>query len=112
MLAFIFFYQGSKNIEGLALNMQNYLADTPSSNSNKVTLETNAFTRMRRLRLLHLSHVQLNGCYEEFPNGLRWLCWVEFPLESMPIDFPLESLVVLEMQNSSLRQFWKGTKVC
>ncbi|XP_061995833.1 disease resistance protein RUN1-like isoform X1 [Rosa rugosa] len=101
---------GSKKIEGLALDMQMYLADIPSSNSNKVTLETNAFTGMRRLRLLQLSHVQLNGCYEEFPDGLRWLCWVKFPLESMPIDFPLESLVVLELQYSSLKRFWKGTK--
>ena len=92
--------------------MQMYLADTSSNNSNKVTLETNAFTRMRRLRLLQFSHVQLDGCYEEFPDGLRWLCWVSFPMESMPIDFPLDSLVVLEMQYSSLRRFWNGTKVC
>ncbi|CAL9006697.1 unnamed protein product [Prunus brigantina] len=99
---------GSKKIEGLALHMNH--VETPSGNSNKVVLETNAFTRMVKLRLLQLSYVQLNGGYEEFPKGLRWLYWLEFPLDSIPSDFRLESLVVLEMHYSSLRKIWKGTK--
>nr|XP_011470526.1 PREDICTED: uncharacterized protein LOC105353239 [Fragaria vesca subsp. vesca] len=65
---------------------------------------------MRKLRLLDLCNVQLNGSYEEFPQGLRWLCWVEFPLDSVPSDFRFESLVVLEMPSSNLRQVWKGMK--
>lgn len=88
-----------------------YHVETPSGNSNNVVLETNAFTRMVKLRLLQLSYVQLNGGYEEFPKGLRWLYWLEFPLDSIPSDFRLESLVVLEMHYSSLRKIWKGTKV-
>ncbi|KAM1140418.1 hypothetical protein ACFX15_039822 [Malus domestica] len=99
---------GSKKIEGLALNM--HLVDHPSRKSNMVVLETKAFKRMVKLRLLQLSYVQLNGCYEEFPNGLRWLYWLKFPLDSIPSDLLLESLVVLEMHYSSLRQIWKGTK--
>ncbi|KAK9910910.1 hypothetical protein M0R45_034844 [Rubus argutus] len=65
---------------------------------------------MKKLRLLQLSHVQLNGSFEEFPKGLRWLYWFEFPLDSVPIEFPMENLVVLEMQYSKLRQLWKGKK--
>ena len=80
-------------------------------NSIKVVLEMNAFTRMHKLRLLQLSHVQLTGCYKEFPTGLRWMCWLKYPLPSIPSDFPLQSLVVLEMCHSSLRQVWTGTKV-
>ncbi|CAL2240957.1 unnamed protein product [Prunus armeniaca] len=34
----------------------------------------------------------------------------QFPLDSIPTDFPLGSLVVLEMQYSGLRQVFKGTK--
>ncbi|ONI22540.1 hypothetical protein PRUPE_2G135500 [Prunus persica] len=101
---------GSKKVEGLALNMHMYPVENRSRNSNKVVLETIAFTRMVKLRLLQLSSVQLNGGYEEFPKGLRWLYWLEFPLESVPCDFLLESLVVLEMHHSSLRKIWKGTK--
>lgn len=92
--------------------MHMYLADNPTRNSKEVVLETISFTSMRKLRLLDLCNVQLNGSYEEFPQGLRWLCWVEFPLDSVPSDFRFESLVVLEMPSSNLRQVWKGMKVC
>lgn len=87
-------------------------ADTTSMNSDEMVLETEAFARMHKLKLLHLSHVQLNGSYAEFPTELRWLCWHEFSLNSIPINFPLENLVVLEMHHSCLRRVWKGTKVC
>ncbi|CAL2241118.1 unnamed protein product [Prunus armeniaca] len=99
---------GSKKVEGLALNL--HPVDTPLRKSNMVVFETNAFRRMVKLKLLQLSFVQLNGCYEEFPKGLRWLYWLKFPLDSIPSDFLLESLVVLEMPYGSLRQIWKGTK--
>lgn len=103
------FVLGFKKIEGLALNM--HPVECPSRKSNMVVLETKAFKRMVKLRLLQLSYVQLNGCYEEFPHGLRWLNWLKFPLDSIPSDLLLESMVVLEMHYSSLRQIWKGIKV-
>ncbi|XP_016649729.1 PREDICTED: TMV resistance protein N-like [Prunus mume] len=97
---------GTETIEGLVLDMHM----CPTINSNEKVLETNAFSRMRELKLLHLSHVQLNGSYAEFCTGLRWLCWTKFPLDSIPVDFPLESVIILEMQYSGLRQVFKGTK--
>ncbi|CAL2240950.1 unnamed protein product [Prunus armeniaca] len=96
---------GTDSIEGLVLDMHML-----PRNSNDKVLETNAFARMHELKLLHLSHVQLNGSYAEFCTRLRWLCWNKFPLDSIPTDFPLGSLVVLEMQYSGLRQVFKGTK--
>ncbi|CAL5378202.1 unnamed protein product [Camellia sinensis] len=39
-----------------------------------------------------------------------WLHWHGFPLKFIANDFPLESLVVLDMRNSSLAQLWEGTK--
>ncbi|XP_050160138.1 disease resistance protein RUN1-like isoform X20 [Malus sylvestris] len=100
---------GTKKIQGLVLDMRNHSANSPI-NTNEIVLETNAFARMCNLQLLHLSNVRLDGCYADFPTGLRWLCWLEFPLDSVPIDFPLENVIVLEMQYSSLRQVCKGTK--
>ncbi|XP_048444286.1 disease resistance-like protein DSC1 isoform X2 [Pyrus x bretschneideri] len=100
---------GTKKIQGLVLDMRNHPANSPI-NTNEIVLETNAFARMCNLQLLHLSHVRLDGCYADFPTELRWLCWLEFPLDSIPIDFPLENVIVLEMQYSSLRQVCKGTK--
>ncbi|XP_050120278.1 disease resistance protein RUN1-like [Malus sylvestris] len=101
---------GTEKIQGLVLNMHMHPANS-SINTNETVLETNAFERMRNLQLLHLGHVRLDGCYADFPTGLRWLCWLQFPLDSIPIDFSLEKVVCLEVQYSSLRQVLKGTKV-
>ncbi|KAL6289843.1 hypothetical protein ACE6H2_007353 [Prunus campanulata] len=100
---------GTRTIEGLVLDMRMRPTNSPIYSNEKV-LETNAFGRMHELKLLHLIHVQLDGCYAEFCTGLRWLCWVEFPLDSIPSDFPLGSLIVLEMEYSDLRQVCQGTK--
>ncbi|KAB2620583.1 protein suppressor of npr1-1 [Pyrus ussuriensis x Pyrus communis] len=100
---------GTKRIQGLVLDMRMHPAHNPI-NTNETILETNAFKKMHKLQLLHLSDVILDGCYADFPTGLSWLCWSQFLLDSIPIDFPLGCLVVLEMQYSSLRQVWKGTK--
>ncbi|CAL5401813.1 unnamed protein product [Camellia sinensis] len=56
-------------------------------NSNQVELETDAFARMRKLRLLQLN-------YAETTRG----------------DFSIESLIALGLRNISLEQVWKGTK--
>ncbi|XP_024162336.1 disease resistance protein RUN1 [Rosa chinensis] len=102
---------GTEAIEGIVVNMQLHPTYTsPSRNASRVVLETNAFTRMHNLRFLQLSHVQLNGCYEEFPAGLRWLCWTKYPLASLPNEFPLERVVALEMCYSNLTKVWSGTK--
>ncbi|KAK9932826.1 hypothetical protein M0R45_020048 [Rubus argutus] len=98
---------GSEAIEGLSLNMYHVRI---TRNSHEVVLETNAFTNMRQLRLLELCGVQLSGSYQEFPKGLRWLCWSVYHLDSIPNDLVLENLVVLEMHYGSLKQVWKGTK--
>ncbi|XP_028112379.1 probable disease resistance protein RPP1 [Camellia sinensis] len=66
---------------------------------------------MHNLRLLQLNNVRLSGGYQKFPMKLRWLCWHGFSLKFIPNDFTLDSLVVLEMQNSSLEQLWKRTKL-
>ncbi|CAN6566556.1 unnamed protein product [Malus baccata var. baccata] len=100
---------GTKKIQGLVLNMRMHPANSPI-NTTETVLETNAFEKMRKLQLLHLSHVRLDGCYADLPTGFRWLCWLQFPLDSIPIEFPLGCLIVLEMQYSRLRQVWKGKK--
>ncbi|KAK2971715.1 hypothetical protein RJ640_004009 [Escallonia rubra] len=108
---------GTRAIKGLDLdihmegNLQTgHSSGNAFSNWNKVQIETSAFARMSELRLLLINYVQLTGSYKRFPKKLRWLCWLGFPLKSIPTDFPLESLVVIDMRNSYLTQFWNGTK--
>ncbi|XAR49180.1 hypothetical protein NMG60_11032281 [Bertholletia excelsa] len=65
---------------------------------------------MRNLKLLQLNYAHLCGSYENFPKELIWLCWHGFPLQSIPKDFLLNKLVILEMPRSNLKNIWNGTK--
>ncbi|KAL7237856.1 hypothetical protein ACSBR2_004041 [Camellia fascicularis] len=80
-------------------------------NSNQIPLEVDAFVRMHKLKLLQLKYIQISGSFENFPKGLRWLCWHGFPFKSIPHDFPLENLIVLDMSYSRLQITWKGAKL-
>lgn len=74
-------------------------------------LEVKAFSNLRKLRLLQLSHVQVKGNYSHFPRGLRWLCWSEFPEYFVPTELHLGSLVVMDLQYSNLKRLWDDQKV-
>ncbi|KAJ9552670.1 hypothetical protein OSB04_016715 [Centaurea solstitialis] len=82
-------------------------SNATSSIQDDFDLETDTFSSMQKLRLLKLSGLRITGCYDGFPKGLRWLYWRGFPLKCIPNEFPLESVVALDMCNSSLTQFRK-----
>ncbi|KAB2617025.1 TMV resistance protein N-like [Pyrus ussuriensis x Pyrus communis] len=89
---------GTRSIKGLMLHC-------PS------TFETKAFTKMLNLELLLLDNVKLSGSYEDFPKKLIWLSWRGFSLKSIPANFCMENLVVLDLRKSSLQHVWNGTKL-
>ncbi|XP_022743844.1 disease resistance protein RML1B-like [Durio zibethinus] len=117
---------GSKTIKSLTVDLQGLLENkskrtTPglhfakhSKNrfvmSNEVNIETEAFAKMQRLKLLQLDYVKLKGDFKDFPKGLIWLRWHGFPLQSLPTDFDIKRLVVLDMRNSNVKHFWKDTE--
>ncbi|BFG19741.1 hypothetical protein CerSpe_060150 [Prunus speciosa] len=92
---------GTKKIEGVSLR-----------GSYRTRFSAQAFTKMKKLRLLQLSNVEITGEYKDFPKKLIWLCWHYFPLESIPDDFPMQpKLVALDLQFSELKIVWKDCKV-
>ncbi|XP_028949598.1 disease resistance protein RPV1-like isoform X2 [Malus domestica] len=98
---------GTRSIKGLMLNF-------PSTDSSPVLneegFETKAFTEMLNLELLLLDNVKLSGSYEDFPKNLILLSWRGFSLKSIPANFCLRNLVVLDLRKSSLQHVWRGTK--
>ncbi|XP_048430339.1 disease resistance protein RPV1-like isoform X2 [Pyrus x bretschneideri] len=81
-----------------------------ASASNETDFEAEAFRRMHNLELLMLNNVNVRGSYEEFPKSLICLSWRGFHLKSVPENFYLENLVVLDMRNSSLQHVWSGIR--
>ncbi|XP_043717864.1 disease resistance protein RUN1-like [Telopea speciosissima] len=95
-------HEGTKSVEGIILNI---------SQNEDVCFNTEAFVDMHNLRLLQLNYVHLRGGYEHLSKELRWLCWHGFPLNTIPSNFDLENLIVLHMENSSVKEVWKEIKL-
>ncbi|CAN6699490.1 unnamed protein product [Malus baccata var. baccata] len=99
---------GTEEVEGLALN---FLPDPWLRSSDRPSFSTEAFANMKKLRLLQLYNVQLNGEYKHLSKELTWLRWNECPLKSIPDDFfDQPRLVILEITYSKLVQVWEGSK--
>ncbi|KAL7591514.1 hypothetical protein Lser_V15G33191 [Lactuca serriola] len=93
--------EGSKTIEGLALDMQKLEEGMPS---NPSTLKTASLAKMDKLKLLKLEHVELKGSYNNFPE-LRWLYWTNFRLKKIPSGLFGSSLVAIQMSYGFLEKF-------
>ncbi|XP_058755505.1 disease resistance protein RUN1-like isoform X1 [Vicia villosa] len=100
VLGVLFDQNGTKAVEGLALKL-------PIANSK--CFSTKAFKKMKRLRLLQLVGVQLDGDFEYLSRNLRWLCWNGFPLTCIPSNFYQGNLVSMELENSNMKFVWKET---
>ncbi|XP_054794890.1 disease resistance protein RUN1-like isoform X3 [Prosopis cineraria] len=91
-------HTGTISIEGLALKLPR---------NNRVCLSTEAFKEMKKLRLIQLDHVQLEGDFECLSKDLKWLSWRRFPLRYIPGTFHQGSLVAIDLKYSNLYQIWK-----
>ncbi|AES79113.1 disease resistance protein (TIR-NBS-LRR class), putative [Medicago truncatula] len=73
-------------------------------------LETKAFEKMNKLKLLQLSGVQLNGDYKYLSKDLILLCWHGFPLKCTPADFHQECIVAVDLKYSNLERVWRKSQ--
>jgi len=74
-------------------------------------LETKAFKKMNKLKLLRLAGVKLKGDLKYLSRDLRWLYWHGFPEPYAPEEFQQRSLVVVELKYSKLKQIWNKGQV-
>ncbi|KAK4750462.1 hypothetical protein SAY87_003944 [Trapa incisa] len=97
---------GTRNVEGLALSA------SESTDEKKLMekVDAEAFSEMKRLRLLCLQNVQVDGDYGHISKELRWLCWHGFPLKFLPDNLNMGKLVAMDMQYSKLRVMWRTSK--
>ncbi|KAI9081669.1 hypothetical protein K1719_036405 [Acacia pycnantha] len=93
-------HTGTKAIEGISLKMET----TPH---RECLVDSKAFKKMRKLRLLRLDYVNVEGDYKHLSRGLRWLCWHGFPLKYAPNNFYQKKLVAIDFKCSNLREVWK-----
>ncbi|KEH29032.1 disease resistance protein (TIR-NBS-LRR class) [Medicago truncatula] len=92
--------KGTKSVKGLALEFP-----------RKDCLETKAFKKMNKLRLLRLAGVKLKGDFKYLSRDLKWLYWHGFQESYAPAEFQQESLVVVELKYSKLKQIWNKSQI-
>ncbi|XP_010242716.1 PREDICTED: TMV resistance protein N-like isoform X2 [Nelumbo nucifera] len=95
-------YSGTEKIQGISLTVPY---------GNRLSLTTEAFSKMKELRLLQVNYTNIIGDCKHFSKNLRWLCWHGCPLELIPINFDLKKLAVLDMQDSRIQRLWEETKM-
>ncbi|XP_054778038.1 disease resistance protein RPV1-like [Prosopis cineraria] len=85
------------------------------SKIKRITLKASNFQKMYNLIFLKLykseekpSKVNILGDLDNLPEGLKFFCWEECPLPSVPLSICAENLVHLKLPNSNLRQLWDG----
>jgi leucine-rich repeat protein SHOC2 len=100
-------FQGTEDEDGLGtedeegLGTEDEECRTLDVQASKfLTLRTESFKEMRFLQLLRIDGVHLTGSFKFFPKGLIWLSWKGFTLNSLPLDFHLDNLIVLDLQYS------------
>ena len=71
-----------------------------SHESSKIQLEPKFLEKMKNLKFLMVSIVEICGDLEYLPNGLRLFDWRGFPLSSLPSNFHPQKFVILNMLES------------
>ncbi|KAL4626531.1 hypothetical protein ACB092_05G103400 [Castanea dentata] len=92
---------GTEKVECIFLN------SSPNKEDNvKVNFE--AFSKMRKLRLLKIGNVHLLEGLSFLSSELRLMNWLGYPLKFMPRNFHPNKLVELIMPHSRIKQLWEG----
>ncbi|KAL3360034.1 hypothetical protein AABB24_016508 [Solanum stoloniferum] len=78
-----------------------------------VNLSTKAFQKMINLRVLIIDgELHIGGDFKLLSKELRWLSWIDCPLKCIPSNFPVEKLVVLNIQRSNIQEFGLNLQYC
>ncbi|KEH28846.1 disease resistance protein (TIR-NBS-LRR class) [Medicago truncatula] len=80
-------------------------------------LSPHVFAKMTNLKFLNFFGGYDNDCLDllprglqSFPNDLRYLRWVCYPLKSFPENFSAENLVILNLRYSKVEKLWCGVQ--
>ncbi|XP_062012758.1 TMV resistance protein N-like [Rosa rugosa] len=98
---------GTEKVQGISVRLN-------SAEEQTWTQLTQALVKMYNLKFLnfygYFSQYWNLQDLESLPNALRYLCWPEYPLKSLPSKFSLDNLVELLMPHSQLQRLWNESQ--
>ncbi|KAL1218973.1 Disease resistance protein RPV1 [Cardamine amara subsp. amara] len=78
--------------------------------SSEITIPVEHFVPMKKLRLLQINNVELEGDLKLLPSELKWIQWKGCPLEDLPPNFLDGQLAVLDLSESGIRHIQSTLK--
>ncbi|CAE5958418.1 unnamed protein product [Arabidopsis arenosa] len=78
---------------------------------SEITIPVEPFVPMKKLRLLQINNVELEGNLKLLPSELKWIQWKGCPLENLPPDILARQLGVLDLSESGIRRVDENLKV-
>ncbi|KHG30618.1 TMV resistance N [Gossypium arboreum] len=99
-----------KSMRGTEM-IESIIIDNKRESSKMLNLSVDAFSKMKKLRLLKV--LCLSNCdYLKFlSNELRLLDWKGCPLKSLPSSFQPDNLIALLLPYNRIQQLWKGNRL-
>ncbi|XP_027337251.1 disease resistance protein RML1A-like [Abrus precatorius] len=81
----------------------------------KLNLSPHIFTKMSKVKFLYFPGYEdgfdlLPHGLQSFPDELRYLSWMHYPLKSLPENFSPQNLVMLDLQFSQVEKIWNGVQ--
>ncbi|BAT80137.1 hypothetical protein VIGAN_02311500 [Vigna angularis var. angularis] len=110
-------YQTLKNDKGLG-GIRSLRIHLPTTGKKK--LIPGIFAEMSRLQFLEISVENSDDLFDQvyalakelqfLETELRFLCWLNYPLKSLPENFCTDKLVILKLQYGRMEKLWDGLK--
>uniref|UniRef100_A0A9I9CIT7 TIR domain-containing protein n=1 Tax=Cucumis melo TaxID=3656 RepID=A0A9I9CIT7_CUCME len=76
-------------------------------NPTRLGVNSQAFRKMKNLRLLIVQNARFSTKIEYLPDSLKWIKWHGFPQPTLPSCFITKNLVGLDLQYSFMKTFGK-----
>ena len=111
MTLFLLNFQGTKEVQGISLNIHELESD--------IDLDPLVFKAMINLKYLSIDEyfddltkkLNLPQGLLSLPAKLRYLCWNRYPSRTLPPNFKPQNLVQLILRGSKLEKLWDGVQV-
>lgn len=94
--------QNNPGLSSASSYLKNVFVRCPTS--SEITIPVEHFAPMKKLRLLQIDHVELQGNLELLPSDLKWIQWRGCPLKDVPASFLSRQLAVLDLSDSGIRR--------
>ncbi|CAN7034577.1 unnamed protein product [Brassica rapa subsp. trilocularis] len=99
--------QNNPGISSAVSYVKNMFVKFPEEEKTKtseITIPIEPFAPMKKLRLLQINHVELEGDLKLLPSELKWIQWRDCPLKDVPSVFLSGQLAVLDLSESGIRR--------